>query len=177
MCTEQGFKVCVIDNVNKSNEAQYWKDDFLKLVSLADEYHHTKEFLSMTKAYATEQFTKDFEVSKTDQINLLNRSINYFKNNHVFNKTAFEEEVLHHPETIESFRSFDEQYPKANFIDIQEEFDISKQAVRKQSRVYKSVLKLDRNFHIYIHGNRDMIERGIDEQGRKYYKIYFEEEQ
>jgi hypothetical protein len=38
------------------------------------------------------------------------------------------------------------------------------------------VLKLDKNFHIYIHGGRDMIERGVDESGRKYYKIYYNEE-
>ena len=44
-------------------------------------------------------------------------------------------------------------------------------------RVYKSVLKLDRNFHIYIHGNTDLIEKGIDDDGRKYYKIYYQEEQ
>ena len=50
-------------------------------------------------------------------------------------------------------------------------------AVKKQARVFKSVLKLDKNFHIYIHGNRDLIEQGTDERGRKYYNIYYEEEQ
>jgi len=38
------------------------------------------------------------------------------------------------------------------------------------------VLKLDKNFHIYIHGNKELIERGTDPDGRKYYKIYFEQE-
>jgi len=37
-------------------------------------------------------------------------------------------------------------------------------------------LKLDGNFHVYIHGNKDMIERGVDDDGRKYYKLYYEEE-
>jgi hypothetical protein len=48
--------------------------------------------------------------------------------------------------------------------------------VKKQSRVFKSVLKLDRNFHIYIHGDKDLIERGVEKDGRKYYKIYYREE-
>jgi hypothetical protein len=48
--------------------------------------------------------------------------------------------------------------------------------VKKQARVFKNILKLDKNFDIYIHGNRELIEKGIDENGRKYYKIYYEEE-
>ncbi|MGN6534001.1 MAG: nucleoid-associated protein, partial [Ginsengibacter sp.] len=56
-------------------------------------------------------------------------------------------------------------------------FIISDTAVKKQARVYKSVLKLDKNFHIYIHGNKELIEKGYDE-GMKmsYYKVYFKEE-
>ena len=42
--------------------------------------------------------------------------------------------------------------------------------------MFKGVLKLDKNFHIYIHGNRELIEQGIDKDGRKFYKIYFERE-
>jgi hypothetical protein len=50
--------------------------------------------------------------------------------------------------------------------------------VKKQSKVYKQVLKLDRNFHIYIHGNNEFIERGFDEEkNMNYYKVYFREEQ
>ena len=55
-------------------------------------------------------------------------------------------------------------------------FEISDNAVRKQSKVYKSVIKLDKNFHIYVHGDRELIEQGRDPDGRKYYKIYFNEE-
>jgi len=60
---------------------------------------------------------------------------------------------------------------------IEDEFDIHLSAVKKQQRVFKSVLKLDRNFHIYIHGRRDLLERGVDEKtGKKYYKLYYDEE-
>lgn len=62
-------------------------------------------------------------------------------------------------------------------MQLEHEFDIHRSAVRKQSKVFKSVLKLDKNFHVYIHGRRDLIERGFDEQtGKHYYKIYFDEE-
>jgi len=60
---------------------------------------------------------------------------------------------------------------------IADNFEISAQAVKRQARVFKSVLKLDKNFHIYIHGSRELIEKGYDEAMNKhYYKIYFDEE-
>ena len=88
----------------------------------------------------------------------------------------FEKEVFQHPEMIESFRSFDQSYRQENEIDVADNFEISAQAVKKQARVFKSVLKLDKNFHIYIHGNKELIERGTDPDGRKFYKIYYERE-
>jgi hypothetical protein len=45
----------------------------------------------------------------------------------------------------------------------------------KQARSFKSVIKLDKNFHIYIHGDRNLIEQGEDNKG-KYYKVYYQEE-
>ena len=56
------------------------------------------------------------------------------------------------------------------------EFDISNKAVKNQARVFKSILKLDKNFHIYIHGNKELIEKGTESDGRKYYKIYYDQE-
>ena len=47
--------------------------------------------------------------------------------------------------------------------------------VKKQARAFKSVIKLDKNFHIYIHGDRDLIEQGEDERG-KFYKVYYNKE-
>ena len=93
-----------------------------------------------------------------------------------FDKEEFEKDVFFHPNVIESFQKFDEHYRKENEVELADNFDISAQAVKQQARAFKSVLKLDKNFHIYIHGNRELIEQGIDESGRKYYKIYYEHE-
>ena len=49
-------------------------------------------------------------------------------------------------------------------------------AIKKQARSIKSIIKLDKNFHIYVHGSRKLIEQGADEEGRKFYKIYYKEE-
>src|SRR5690606_30471110 len=94
-----------------------------------------------------------------------------------FNLQEFTEEVIHHPEVADTFMTFKKNFESARNVEIEDAFDIHLSAVKKQQKVFKSVLKLDKNFHIYIHGRRDLIEKGVDEPtGRKYYKIYFEEE-
>lgn len=172
---EEGFRLSIIDPL-KSGDAQYWKNEFLNVRSCSDSFNQTKQFLSVTKEFITSQFADDFNVTKTDQIDLLNRSVEYFKTHESFDKQEFEQEVFHHETVIDSFRKFDEEARKENNYEIEDSFDISKHAVKKQARIFKSVLKLDKNFHIYIHGNRELIEQGVDEDGRKFYKIYYHNE-
>jgi hypothetical protein len=173
---DDGFKVCIVDNLNASNEAQYWKDEFLKLKPVSDNYFQTKNYLSLTKDYVTGRLDEDFEVSKADQIDYLNRSIEYFKKNEQFNEQEFASAVFEHGEVIQSFKKYKKDFQNENDLQIVSEFEISNTAVKKQSRIFKSVLKLDKNFHVYIHGDRDLIEKGVDEDGRKYYKLYYREE-
>lgn len=174
---DNNYKVCVIDNTNKLNEAQYWKDDFLKIKACSDSYHFTKNYLSVAKEFITKQLTNEYDISKTSQIDLLNKSVDYFKENEIFAVKEFEKTVFDDPDIIKSFRKFGSSYMDYNDIDLSDRFEISIQAVKKQARIFKSVLKLDKNFHIYIHGNNDLIEQGYDSKvGKKYYKIYYDEE-
>lgn len=174
---DKGYELLIFDSNGKGEEAQYWKDKFLGVLIRQNEFLHTQDFLTITKNYVTQKMPDDFEVSRTEQIDLLNRSMDYFKTHDQFNKTEFETEVLHHEDLIQSFRQYDEQYRASNPMAPSDEFYISPQAVKKQARVFKSVIKLDKNFHIYVHGNRELIEKGYDEVvGKHYYKIYFDEE-
>ncbi len=173
---ENGYILSIIDNTNKGNEAQYWKDNFLNVQPKRNDYHQTNQFLGITKQFVTKKIDEYFEISKADKIDLLNRSVEYFKTHETFDKKEFEKDVFQDSGIIKSFQNFDSGYRQENEIEITDNFDISQQAVKKQSRVFKSVLKLDKNFHIYIHGNREMIEQGIEKDGRKYYKIYFDQE-
>ncbi len=170
------YKILFTDNSLKSSEAQYWKDEFLKVIEEKNEFHQTNQFLGITKQFITKQFPHDFEISKADQIDLLNRSVDYFKKHDNFDKQEFENEVLQHDNIINSFQKFDTAYRQENEIEIADDFSISAQAVKKQERVFKSVLKLDKNFHIYIHGDRQLIEQGVEKDGRKFYKIYYKDE-
>lgn len=57
----------------------YWFEDFLKVKQRDDEYFHTQEALMVYKDYITKQLPQEFEVSRADQADFLNKSINFFK--------------------------------------------------------------------------------------------------
>ena len=173
---ELGYSILIIDNTNKQAEAQYWINDFLKLMLSNDAYNNTKELLTITKTFVTKELQKENPISKTEKIELLNKTMDYFKSNETFNKAVFEEQVFENPEIIEAYRKFDLNHRQELELSPGDSFEISNQAVKKQARVYRSVLKLDKNFHVYIHGGKDLIEKGTDSNGRKYYKIYYENE-
>jgi len=173
---EEGYKVAVVDQKN-STEAAYWIDDFLKLKIRNDNYTQTNTVLKIYKDFVTHKIDEEFEISKTDKIDLLNRSIKYFKEKEHFDLDEFSNEVLAHEPGIESFKRYKKNYEDEFETEIGDSFLISDTAVKKQARVYKSVLKLDKNFHIYIHGNKELIEKGYDEAMQmSYYKVYFREE-
>ncbi|HPZ26253.1 MAG TPA: nucleoid-associated protein, partial [Kaistella sp.] len=75
---ETGYAVSVIDN-NKNGDIYYWFEDFLKVKQRDDEYFHTQETLAVYKDFITKQLPTEFEVSKADQADFLNKSINFFK--------------------------------------------------------------------------------------------------
>lgn len=172
--TEKPYTVFIIDNT--SSETDYWQNEFIKVNLKHDDANNTNQFLSLAKSFVTKQFPSEFETTKADQIDLLNRSVEYFKKNESFDKQNFEQEVFQESELIKSFQTFDSKYRQENEIKIADDFLISSQVVKKQAKIFKSVLKLDKNFHIYIHGNNELIQQGVDSDGRKYYKIYFENE-
>ncbi|AFR35851.1 nucleoid-associated protein [Riemerella anatipestifer] len=172
---ELGYVVSVVDN-NKNGDLYYWFEDFLKVRQREDDYFHTQETLSVYKDYITKQLPQEFEVTKADQADFLNKSINFFKEKEQFDFEEFSQEVLQDENIVESFINFKTDYEQDTQMSISEAFAINPTAVKKQQRHFKSVIKLDKNFHIYVHGDRKMIETGQDEKG-KFYRLYFEEEQ
>lgn len=168
--TNEPFTVFSLDSAPADTE--YWKNDFLNVQLKKDPINNTSKLLTITKSFITESLPEQFEIEKADQIDLLNRSAKYFKNKETFTMQDFEDEVLQDKQVIDAFQSYD----KGDLFEVNRGFDISQQAVKRQARIFKSVLKLDKNFHVYIHGNRELIERGEDEDGRKFYKLYYKEE-
>lgn len=172
---DQGYIVSVVDQTNRNLDAAYWRDGFLHLLQRQDEYFNTHEAMRAYKQFVTDELPQQYEVTKADQADLLNKSVDFFKKNDQFDMDDFARDVLQQPEVIDSFQQFRQNYEVENDVQIPDQFDINDSAVKKQARAFKSVIKLDKNFHIYVHGDRQLIEQGEDERG-KYYKVYYHEE-
>ena len=172
---EKGYVVAVVDNTNKGIEAHYWIDDFLHVRQRKDEYYNTQNFLSLAKNFIKEELPQHIDISTPDQADLLKKSITFFKEKDNFNIEEFNNEVIEQPEIIAKFNQYKSEYAKDFEMDFEDNFAISESAVKKQARIFKSVIKLDKNFHIYIHGDRNLIEQGEDKKG-KFYKVYYQEE-
>ena len=172
---EKGFVVSVVDSTNRGADAVYWKDNFLGLQQRHDEFYNTHQVMQAYKKFVTDELPQHYEVSRADQADLLNRSVDFFKQNDNFEMEDFARDVIGQPEVIDTFNQYRQQYEEEYDVQLQDSFGISEGAVKKQARSYKSVIKLDKNFHIYVHGDRKLIEQGEDEKG-KYYKVYYNEE-
>jgi len=175
---DQGYLVSIVDSSGKGADAQYWRNSFLHLKPRRDDYYKTRSYLDMCKSFVVEQAPKEFEVTKADQADFLNKSANFFKSNQEFDLQSFTQEVIPQPEIAESFKEYKKQYETEKDVKLEEEFSISLPAVKKQAKIFKNVIKLDKNFHIYVHGNREFIVKGFDEAtGMHYYQLYFKEEE
>ncbi len=174
---ELGYKVLVLDQTNRNQEAVYWTDEFLQLAVRNDDYQQTHSALSVYKNFVTQKVDDIYTLTKAEKIDMLNRSMNYFKEKDHFDIDEFASEVIGDPVGIASFKNYKSEYESEYDTEIAPSFSINNAAVKKQARIYKSVLKLDRNFHIYIHGNNELIEKGFDpERNMNFYKVYFREE-
>jgi hypothetical protein len=172
-CENEGYIVLTVDNTNKE-DAQYWRKDFLGVRPREDAYFNTKNYLQLCRDFAVEAFP---EADRLDQMSLIQESAKYFKEEETFDKASFREKVLQEPELIQAFENYKQDYESKGNFRIDDEFDINSDAVKKMNKVFKSVIKLDRNFHIYVHGNHSLIRRGFDEEsGMGFYQLFYIEE-
>ena len=174
--SDKGYKAQIIDKNGRGGEANFWRNDFLQLEPLSDDFHHTKNYMGLTKAFVSGKLMEEFEVTKGDQAEYLNRSMDYFKRNDHFDEGKFAKQVFNDSAVIDSFKQYKSEYRQDAGVAIEDDFSISDTAVKNQSKIFKSIIKLDKNFHIYIHGSKDKLERGVEYDGRKFYKLYYEEE-
>jgi hypothetical protein len=166
-----------INLVNKGNvlESECWANAFLTITQRKDNCYNTQNILTVCQQYFDNHIKEDFDVKRIDQVDLLNRTISFFKDESNFNIEKFEKEVIGNEEVIENFKNFKNNFLSDYEIELDDDFYISDYAVKKQARYLKSIIKLDKNFHIYVHGNKRNIEQGTDDNG-KYYKLYYKEE-
>lgn len=172
---ENGFVLAIVDGINRM-EAKYWVEDFLQAKPKVDEYHQTRAMLSAAKGFITKSLPA--ETSKGEKAELMDRTLRYFQENESFNMDDFTEKVMAKEELSVGFGEYMGTYAAKNELDLPDSFSISESAVKKSSRSMKSVIKLDKNFHIYVHGGEGLIKKGFDEAtGMEFYQLYFQKEE
>ena len=171
----EGYQLAIIDNTNRS-DAKYWVDDFLQVRPKADEYHQTRAVLNAAKGFITKSMPAD--TTQGEKAELMDRTLRYFQENETFDINVFSSEVIADEQLSSDFSEYMGTYMAKNDIEVPDCFAISGSAVKKSSRSMKSVIKLDKNFHIYVHGGAGLIKKGYDEAtGMEYYQLFFKKEE
>lgn len=172
---DSGYTVAIIDNTNRT-EAKYWVEDFLQAKPKADEYHQTRALMSAAKGFITKGMPD--EVSKGVKAEMMDKALRYFHENAIFDKDDFSSKVMGSEQMSADFGEYMDYFMEKNNVEMPESFSISESAVKKSSRSMKSVIKLDKNFHIYVHGGEGLIKKGYDpESGMAFYQLFFKEEE
>lgn len=173
---EEGYKISCVNKSSNVQQATYWKDDFLALNPRKDSFFFTQQAANLTREFVLNELSNDYVVSRADQINLLNRSKEFFTSQDKFDESDYGQQVFQDEAVAEKFEQYAQRAAQEQGFSFKEDFPINEHAVKKASGIFKSILKLDKNFHVYIHGNKDRIERGVEPDGRKYYKLYYDAE-
>lgn len=170
---ENGYLVAVVDNTNKNLEAKYWTENFLHVRPRKDSYNQTQNMLLLCKSFIS-QLPKD--KGKVNKAVLINKSVEALKSNSVY-IDKFAKQVFEHPELVSQFIEFKKIYQQRMEIEVDNFFESSIKAIKNKSVRQLSVIKLDKNFDINIHGGKEFVERGYDEKrGMYYYQLFFREE-
>lgn len=180
---EEGFMVKTIDALNGSNdEAKFWKDDFLGIKPIENSVYTTKAFLNLAKEFVEETMVAQPEVGKKEGLDVVNKAVEYFEQNEDFRLDNFAETVFDEPETQSKFKEFKQKKQEEADVKLEDTFEISDTAVKKEKKKIKHSITLDDSIQIKLNPNHQernnhVMERGFDAQkGKYYYKIFYEYE-
>lgn len=172
---EEGYQVLCVDNVNRGEETKFWFEQFLQIKLRSTEYARTEKLISATKSFIEQDLGGEEALDRREALELIGRSKDFFSESESYRPAEYSEQVFGDPVIADRFQTYVKERDLQE-LGLDQEFEISAEAVKKQQKVFKSILKLDKNFHVYIHGDRSKIEKGSEADGRKFYKIYYEEE-
>lgn len=175
---ETGYQVAIVDTTNRGDEAMYWRDDFLGVMPRENEYYQTNQLFDICKNFSQDVLTSENKIDKADQVTFMKRAEQFFNTNEFFDNEQFKNEVIGNEDVSAQFDNYKQQFENKKSLSPVDQFEISGEALKKGKKYFRSVIKLDKNFHIYVHSNPDYIEKGFDEhKGLKFYKLFFTNEE
>lgn len=174
---DAGYCVKILMRSSKQVDAKYWMNDFLHVRQIDDSFCKTQQIISLTKGFVREVLDEDDSVTKIERAEIMTRASDYFSTNDSFDRESFCNEVFKDQRHADGFEQYQEELLGED-NSLSQPFEINKPLVKKQAKVFKNIIKLDRNFHIYVHGGEGLIKKGYDEEsGLEYYQLYFKKEE
>ncbi|SHF07483.1 hypothetical protein SAMN05444392_10765 [Seinonella peptonophila] len=171
-----GFQVSVVDNSN-AKEAQYWKDEFLKLDYIQNSDFKTNHFISMFNEYCNNGHVNNLE--KKEKIIMRNKGLQYLMENDHFDIEDFKTEVIKKQDEVEGFDNFRKNYYEEERISIDDSFIVTQNTVQKMRKKVDNKINLDDGVEIRIsNAEPELIEKGYDERKQMwFYKLFYKNEE
>lgn len=170
--TEKIPKCYLIDT---SKDTKFWRQDFLGLVPMANSYSQSKAVMAVFQSFMNEELKERVEMTKEEQVSLLNRWSEQVKTADVFQMKEAAQEVLGDKNVADMFAEYCRVYEEQEGVKLSGSFDVDKKAVTLPKKV--RTIKLDDTAEINLLKTGGFIERGYDEgKGMNYYKLYFSKE-
>jgi hypothetical protein len=160
-----------------SPQAGFWSKILFPYLQKTDDAFHSREFFRMCKSFSEDVLVKEQKKPREEQVEFLSDSLTFTKEKKAVSFDDFKHEVLKEPALIDAFDQYKDDYSDRKQWNPPDQFAVSESSQNQAKKFVKSVIKLDKNFHIYVHGNRDRIEKGFDqERSLHFYTLWFEAE-
>jgi hypothetical protein len=175
---EEGYKILTVDS--NRYDARYWLEHFLSVDAFQDENFMTKKYLKFCQEFAKEVVFPAED--KKEEVLFMNRAVNHFAKNDMFEETAFLNDVIENPDLIPEFKSYKADRGEKYSIEDVTSFPIANAAVTDARRSIKNVINLDTNIQIKLdfinpESAEKYVEKGWDEEKQMYYYlVYFNKE-
>lgn len=175
--SEEGYRVMAIDQFTKQGERSFWLDGFLRLRPLEDEYYFTRHLMNAVDEFVRSKAALKYGLTRPEKFALLNRISDKFKYNDEFEINDFLT-VFENEEMAKDFQSQLAAYTTAYGVHIEDAFELSPSAKKNGLKLFRTALKLDRNFTLTVTTSRkDLLQTGISEEsGKRYYQVYYDDE-
>ncbi|MBP6099712.1 MAG: nucleoid-associated protein [Flavobacterium sp.] len=176
---EEGYKILTVDS--NRYDARYWLEHFLSVDAFQDENFMTKKYLKFCQSFAKDVVFPAED--KKEEVMFMNRAVNHFAKNDLFEETAFLNDVLDNPDLIPEFKNYKVDKGEKFSIEDVTSFPIANAAVTDARRSIKNVINLDTNIQIKLDfinpdSAEKFVEKGWDEEKQMYYYlVYFNKEQ
>ena len=173
----EGYRVYNIDIHQKVTD--YWINKFLSIAPVENDSFKTKQFMNMCKGFVDDVIAPNYD--KSEQVDFGNSCIDFFEKRDNFSEREFFDEILHNEKMQHDFLDYRDKYANESSIQFDDSFDISRDDVKKYKNSFRASITLDDSIQIkflsnFVQEGRHF-EKGYDEEeGKFYYKFYFEDE-